>query len=132
MEDHFRYYRRRLPHWREDGATYFVTWRLAPHQPPLAPPERAVIAADFQRYDQRRYLLHAYVVMDDHVHLLFDPMAGEVLEAIVHSWKSFTAHLLQRRHHRHGQILQDEYFDRIVRDQNEFRQKFAYILKNPW
>ena len=33
-------YRRKLPHWRTEGATYFVTWRLASEQSRLAPPER--------------------------------------------------------------------------------------------
>ena len=28
-----RIYRRNLPHWRQDGATYFVTWRLADSLP---------------------------------------------------------------------------------------------------
>ena len=28
-----RMYRRALPHWRQDGATYFVTWRLADSLP---------------------------------------------------------------------------------------------------
>jgi hypothetical protein len=39
---------------------------------------------------------------------------------------------MQRRHGRFGRIWQDEYFDRIVRDEKEFMQKLDYIVNNPW
>ena len=70
--------------------------------------------------------------MNDHVHVLVRPIAGFALEDLVHSWKSYSANHLLRAHHRVGVVWQDEYFDRIVRDEKEFRQKFEYILCNPW
>jgi len=39
---------------------------------------------------------------------------------------------MQRKHKRFGRIWQDEYFDRIVRDDEEFLQKLKYIAANPW
>jgi putative transposase len=131
MQDHFRLYRHRLPHWRESGATYFVTWRLHPLQPELTPAEREFIAGEFRHYDRRRYALRAYVVMNDHVHVLLEPIGEQRLEAIIHSLKSFTANRFQRHYGRNGGIWQDEYFDRIVRDEDEFQQKLGYILENP-
>ncbi len=50
----------------------------------------------------------------------------------IHSWKSLTANRLQRDNDRRGRVWQDEYFDRIVRDEKEFAQKFDYIQGNPW
>jgi len=38
---------------------------------------------------------------------------------------------MQREHTRFGQVWQDEYFDRITRDQQEHAQKAAYIVGNP-
>lgn len=49
----------------------------------------------------------------------------------MHSWKSFTANTLQRQFGRKGYIWLDEYFDRIVRDEEEFLEKAQYILNNP-
>jgi len=70
--------------------------------------------------------------MDDHVHALITPLANYELENILHSWKSFTARQMQRGKRRFGRVWQDEYFDRIIRDDKEFVQKRDYIIANPW
>jgi REP-associated tyrosine transposase len=127
-----RYYRRRLPHWRDDCATYFVTWRLAEAQPDLGSSERDLVASALKRFEGQRYQLMTFVVMNDHVHVLLNTMEPCRLEDLVHSWKSFTANRMQRDHGRRGRVWQDEYFDRIVRDEKEFEQKFKYIQGNPW
>ena len=132
MNEQTRFYRRRLPHWREQASIYFVTWRLKPDQQELSPEERALVAAELHHGRGQRYELHAYVVMNDHVHVLVEPKGGRVLEKLLHSWKSFTAHGLQRTSGRQGGVWQDEYFDRIVRDEQEFAQKLEYIRGNPW
>jgi hypothetical protein len=38
---------------------------------------------------------------------------------------------MQREHKRLGRVWQDEYFDRIIRDDKEFGQKAEYIVGNP-
>src|ERR1700687_4369077 len=106
------FYRRRLPHYRERDAIYFVTWRLAAGEE-LSAPERDLIAAELNHKHEQRYELYAYVIMNDHVHVLLRPLDDQPLEKIIHSWKSFTAHTMQRRHRRRGRLWQDEYFDRI-------------------
>jgi REP element-mobilizing transposase RayT len=130
MNDSSHFYRRRLPHYRERDTIYFVTWRLAPDKE-LSAPERELVAAELHHGHEQHYELCAYVVMNDHVHVLLRILDEEPLEKIIHSWKSFTAHAMQRRHGRRGQVWQDEYFDRIIRDEKELRQKFDYILGNP-
>ncbi len=110
---------------------YFVTWRLDREQPELDPHEREIIASILKYFDNQRYDLFAFVVMPDHVHLLVKPRNGFLLNQIVHSWKSYSANRLQRDFGRRNRIWQDEYFDRIVRDQAEFVEKAQYILNNP-
>ena len=129
MPDHT--YRRNLPHWRQDNSIYFVTWRLAHGQPELDSTERDLVMAAIRKFEGQRYKLSAYVVMDDHVHALLALLPPNELKAILHSWKSFTARQMQREHKRFGQVWQDESFDRIVRDDQEFAQKAAYIIGNP-
>jgi menaquinone-specific isochorismate synthase/putative DNA methylase len=80
----------------------------------------------------QRYRLLAYVVMNDHVHALVGPLAGHLLQDIVRSWKSYTAHELVMKFGRVAHVWQDEYFDRIMRDEAELREKANYILNNPW
>jgi REP element-mobilizing transposase RayT len=69
--------------------------------------------------------------MDDHVHVLVLPLADHLLQQIVHSWKSFTANGLRKLRERAVPVWQDEYFDRIVRDEADLIQKAEYILGNP-
>ena len=111
---------------------YFVTWQLARGQQELDGSERDLVAGAIRKFDGHRYELAAYVVMDDHVHALITPLANYELESILHSWKSFTAHQMQRGKRRFGRVWQDEYFDRIIRDDKELVQKCDYIIANPW
>ncbi len=75
--------------------------------------------------------------MPDHVHALVQPLikpeSGGVydLAEIIHSVKSFTVHQINRQRGSRGSISQDERFDRIVRDENEFLEKWQYIMNNP-
>jgi len=114
-----------------DGSTYFVTWRLAASQVPLECEEKTLVADAIKHFSGERYQLVAYVIMDDHVHVLVTPTDGISLQEIVHNWKSFTANRLQRNFARFGTIWQGEYFDRIVRDERELMEKINYILNNP-
>ena len=79
------YYRRKLPHWRVDDVTYFVTWRLASGQHELDTWERDLVVNAMKRFDGERYQLVAYVVMDDHVHALITPLTTYRLQDILHS-----------------------------------------------
>ena len=74
--------------------------------------------------------------MSSHVHALVQPLIQSKggtfdLAEILHSVKSFSAHQINRQRERHGSIWQDERFDRIVRDEMEFKEKWEYIRNNP-
>jgi len=127
-----RIYREFLPHWRLEGAVYFVTWRLRSSQPALSGTERSLVQRALLHAHGQQFDLLAYVVMDDHVHAIVRPNPGVFLETVIHSWRSFTTHQLQRTTGREGRIWQHDYFDRIVRDQAELAEKMRYVLSNPW
>jgi len=110
---------------------YHVRWRLHKEQRALRPAERTVVVEAIQCFDGERYELHVYVVMNDHAHVLVKPLRGESLSQVLHSWKSFTAHRLQRDFGRLGPVWQDESFDRIVRSEREYWRVVKYILENP-
>ena len=128
----FYAYRRRLPHWRARGATYFCGWRLLPSNMRLSPEERYLVLAALRHFEGTRYILGPHVVMDDHVHLLATPVEPHPLTDILHSWKSFTANKLQRRHRRRGSVWQEESYSHIIRDDGEYAEKAQYTLNNPW
>ncbi len=126
-----RFYRRRLPHWRRDGATYFVTWRLHRTQRGLSADERSVVLRMLRHFDRTRFRLHAVVVMDDHVHVVVTPWPGWELGQIVGSWKSFSANRLQRSEGRRGPVWQADSHDRIVRNRDGLTRMIHYIRNNP-
>jgi REP element-mobilizing transposase RayT len=130
MDDEPRTYRRYLPHWRVDGAIYFVTWRLHPGQCALTAVERDQVAQSLHYFNGHRYRLFAYVVMDDHVHVVVRPLPGFELERIVQAWKSYSAVCMQRGRRRR-RVWQRECFDRIIRDAEELANRIDYVLGNP-
>ena len=131
MSDEFNLYKRNLPHWRNNNAIYFVTWRLHKAQAPLTGEERTIVVSALKYFNGNRYAIIAYVVMDDHVHVLVRPTGGYLLSQILHSWKSFSVRQLQKDGERERMIWQDESFDRIVRDEKELLEIIKYIAGNP-
>src|SRR5689334_18453304 len=115
-------YRRKLPHWRQDQSTYFVTWRLARGQQELGAGERDVVvsAIKYKRGSLVNVMSWPPTLC---VHALLTPLDWHKLQAIVPSWKSFTAHQMQRKHRHLGRVWQDEYFNRIIRNDKEYLQK---------
>jgi len=126
--------KRRLPHWEQCGSTYFVTFRLAEGQ--LTQAERRIVLDACFHWQGERGDVCIGTVMPDHVHLLIHPLqkdesAWYTLSELLHSIKSFTAHEINKRRGTSGQVWQDESFDRIVRDDAEFEEKWQYIESNP-
>jgi REP element-mobilizing transposase RayT len=85
-----------------------------------------VMAQTLRHFDGERYELHAWCVMPNHVHAMFYLERGSDLEKVLHSWKSYTAHAIDR-----GVIWQREYFDRVIRSPEHFNETRAYIRNNP-
>ena len=95
------------------------------------PAVASIVANALRHFDGQRYVLDAFVVMPNHVHMLVQPTAGHTLSDILHSWKSFTAKEINKRLGRQGMLWQDENHDRIVRDFSALVGYRAYIARNP-
>src|SRR5262249_22762593 len=67
-----------------------------------------------------------YVVMPEHVHLLLSEPAREVLADAVHYLKLSFAKSVGS-----GVFWQKRYYDRNVRNEQEFKAKLRYIHRNP-
>jgi len=99
---------------REPHGTYFVTWCLAQEASPLTAEERTIVAECLRHFDGVRYHLDARVDMDDHVHVVVTPLQSRTLDSVLHSWRSFAAHVLVPSGRRARMWRRDEH-DRIVR-----------------
>ena len=91
----------------------------------------AIVVKALRRFDGERYVVDAFVVMPNHVHVLVQPAKGQALADILHSWKSFSAKAINQLLGRSGPAWQEESYDRIVRDWNELARYRDYIVRNP-
>ena len=128
-EPHLRVTRRRLPHWTIDGSIYFVTFRTV--QGDLTPLERQIVFDQIVTGSGQYYRLFAAVVMPDHIHLVIQPNAEISLSRIMKGTKGASARKINVLRKQTGHVWQDESFDRIIRDDDEFMQKLEYIQNNP-
>jgi putative transposase len=124
---------RHLPHWELTGATYFVTFRTDKAVGPiLADQGQAGVVEEALWFGySERYLMHAYVIMPDHVHMLFEPITGVSLSKILQSIKGFTARRINMLAGRKGPLWQNENFDHLIRNDRDWLDKFKYIHDNP-
>ena len=90
-----------------------------------------VVARALQHFDGERYQLFAWCVMPNHVHVVVQPLAGNALSSILHSWKSFTANEANKVLGRTGAFWQVEYYDHLIRGEGDLLQRVEYAWANP-
>jgi REP element-mobilizing transposase RayT len=91
----------------------------------------AIVANALRHFHDDRYLLRSFVIMPNHVHVLFRPGKPHALSKIVKSWKGYTAKRLNQKLGRSGNLWQREYWDRLIRDENHLQHVLDYIRLNP-
>ncbi|HWF44323.1 MAG TPA: transposase [Candidatus Kapabacteria bacterium] len=143
LEDVLQIARRNLPHWEVGGSVYFITWRSIRG----ALPEEALALVEKRIYagHGKFFRLYAGVIMPDHVHLIIQPLpTGEydrlldhpraiyyTLAQIVKGIKGASARDINLLLGTSGSVWQDERYDRIIRNENEYLEKYRYVLYNP-
>ncbi|MEK6373662.1 MAG: transposase [Acidobacteriota bacterium] len=88
-----------------------------------------IVADAVTHFDEQRYRLFAWCVMPNHVHAVFSTKRS--LAEVLHSWKSYTRTQINGLLHRTGKLWQDDYFDRLMRNEKQFRRAVDYVLNNP-
>jgi REP element-mobilizing transposase RayT len=91
----------------------------------------AIVAGALAFFDGKRYHLHAWCVMPNHVHVIVEPFRDEELSKITHSWKSFTAHEIRKRDGESGNVWHRESYDHIIRNERSYQRVVRYVLDNP-
>jgi putative transposase len=85
----------------------------------------------FRYRDQGSYLLHEFVVMPNHLHLLLTPSASTSLEKDVQLIKGGSSHEIHKRRENSVKIWQEGFHDWTVRDLQDWKTKVEYIRLNP-
>jgi len=90
-----------------------------------------IIVENFNRFDHHRYVIDAFVVMPNHVHVIVKPLEPHSLSTILHAWKSYTSNRINELVKRKGSLWMAETFDTIVRDYSHLAACRNYIARNP-
>ena len=98
----------------------------------LANPKAAETVANALRFfEGKRYRLHAWCVMPNHVHVIVEPFEKESLSSIIHSWKSYTANECNKLLGLRGQFWQKDAYNHIIRTEKEYGFQIQYVWNNP-
>ncbi len=102
------------------GACYLKDERIA-----------GIVQDALEHFHGEHYELIGWAIMPNHVHVVVRPLGAHPLPDILHSWKSFTAKQANKVLNRQGQFWQDEYYDHLIRDEEDFHHALQYVLSNP-
>jgi REP element-mobilizing transposase RayT len=91
----------------------------------------SVVESSMLHFQGKRYAVSAWCVMPNHVHAVVTPYSDHLLSQILHSWKSFSAHEINKVLQRKGTVWEPESFDHLVRHERAFEQFVQYTENNP-
>ena len=123
QEELFRWYSERVDRYLDAGHGECLLRR---------PACADIVAAALKFFDGKRYELRAWVVMPNHVHVVVWPMPPHTLSEILHTWKSYTSHKLNRLLPKKVvPFWQSESYDHLIRDDDDLHRCCHYTLMNP-
>ena len=79
--------------------------------------------------EQMRYVLHEFVIMPDHLHLLLTPGADISLERALQLIKGGFSYRLGKA--KTGLIWQESFTNHRIRDEHDYERHAGYIRMNP-
>ena len=113
-----------------NGQAYFVTSNSAARKPFFRHERWARLFIEtLYGYRPQRYLIHGFVLMPDHFHLLITPAAS--LELAVQCLKGGFSFQAKRAFEWKGDIWVAGFADHRIRDDEDFEIHRAYIANNP-
>ncbi len=131
--ENFKIWRGRLPHWRADDVTYYVTFR---HRRELNDLERRLLLKNLMKPEGRRWDLMILCVLPEVTELMFsvrEAPTGEPYElsdtlekAKIKAGKQIIAKSGER-----FPPFYTESYDRIVRDEGEIEERWQAIFDSP-
>lgn len=130
----FEVWRGRLPHWRADDVTYYVTFR---HRRPLTEPERRNLLRALLKPDGRQWELLILLVLPERTELMFKvheaPATGRPYELsdIVEKAKNKVGRAIMKQTEERWPPFYEESYDRIVRDEAEFEERWQALFEAP-
>lgn len=129
----FQIWRGRLPHWRADGVTYYVTFRYGRA---LDDGERQWLFHELLRAHGRQFDYQIVCVLPESTEVMFKVADGPdgrpvELARIIESAKRRAGKKVVKSTGERFPPFFAESYDRIVRDEAEFEERWMAILESP-
>ena len=123
----------RLTHRTSPGSTYFVTTKAWRSTSVFQVREVAdIVIGKLMEYRMGgNYLLHEFVLMPNHLHLILTPTKYTSLEKAVQLIKGGSSHEIHRVRGGQAQIWQSGFHESRVRDWADYNKKAYYVRFNP-
>ncbi len=123
----------RLTHRTSPGWTYFVTTKAWQSASVFQVQETAdvVVSKILEYRDRGNYLLHEFVLMPNHLHLILTPAESVSLEKAIQLIKGGSSHEIHRVRGNKMQIWQSGFHESRVTDWVDYKKKTDYVRFNP-
>ena len=92
---------------------------------------RQIVVGALRHYNFKEYLLHSFIIMPNHLHILLSPLTEKPINTVIGRIKGFTSFKIKKLLGIDSEIWQQGMFDRIVRSDDEFKKYVDYIRNNP-
>lgn len=117
----------------QEARTFFVTSVTFARRQLFRATRMADLLLDVLRQNrsQGRFLLHEFVIMPDHFHLLVTPVAEIPLEKAVQFVKGGFSFRAKRELDFQGAIWQNSFTNHRIKDAEEYERHRGYIRQNP-
>jgi putative transposase len=123
----------RLQHLTAPGCTYFVTTKAVQNVALFRVHQIAeIVVAKLLHYrDAGAYLLHEFVLMPNHLHLLLTPNHSTTREKAMQLIKGGSSHEIHKQRGNKTEIWQAGFHEATVRDPADYLSRVRYIHQNP-
>jgi putative transposase len=116
--------------------TFFVTTVTWQRTPLFRNPQKAELMIDVLAHyrEQRKYFMHEFVVMPDHLHLLLTPAPDISLERAMQLIKGGFSYRLGKTvatNAKRGLVWQESFTNHRIRDERDYAHHGDYIRMNP-
>ena len=116
--------------------TFFVTSVTWQRTPLFRNPQTAELMIDVLAHyrEQKKYVLHEFVIMPDHLHLLLTPAADISLERAVQLIKGGFSYRIGKdmsANAKRGLVWQESFTNHRIRDEQDYKHHAEYIRMNP-
>ena len=92
---------------------------------------KQVVTDSLHYLDGHDYQLDSYVVMPNHVHVMFAPHPDKDISKILQRIKRHTSFQINKLQCREGSLWMRDYWDRMIRGERHYHRVRRYIRENP-